>query len=446
MKHSYLIFILLLVAGAFLLVLPVAAQIGGDQGYFEISSTPSGASVYLDGSYEGTTPVTAAVYTTGTPEHTIRMILAGYQTWEETIPSSPSAGETIPIHADLVYIPVTQITTPIGGGKGYYAIYSVPSGAAVYFDNTYQGETPVTVEVSTTGTPGHTIRVTYPGYQDWVSSYPGNPSQGQTITVNAYLTPVTQYGSISVDSNPDRATAILDGGSSQLTPCTFNNVIAGSHTIQVSLAGYQPYSTTVSISAGKSTYVFASLTPSAPLTGSIYAVSLPQGASVYVDGQYYGPAPQIASGLTPGYHQVRLSLQGFQDWSGQVLVTAGTTTTVSQTLYATPTTSPTFTPGTGTLQVSSSPTGAQVFLDNVYVGITPITIPQVTAGSHTVLLKLSGYEDWQVTAQVASGQTTPVTATLVPATTTQPTQGPLPGVLALVALVAIAFVLWNRKK
>jgi hypothetical protein len=446
MKQSYLIFILLLVAGAFLLVLPVAAQIGGDQGYFEISSTPSGASVYLDGSYEGTTPVTAAVYITGVPEHTISITLAGYQTWEETIPMNPSAGETIPIHADLVYIPITQSPTPPGSGKGYYAIYSVPSGAAVYFDNAYQGETPVTVEVSTTGTPGHTIRVTYPGYQDWVSSYPGNPSEGQTINVNAYLTPVTQYGSISVDSNPDRATAILDGGSSQLTPCTFNNVIAGSHTVQVSLAGYQPYSTTASVGAGKSTYVFASLTPSAPSTGSIYAVSLPQGASVYVDGQYYGPAPQIASGLTPGYHQVRLSLQGFQDWAGQVLVTAGTTTTVSQTLYATPTTSPTFTPGTGTLQVSSSPTGAQVFLDNVYVGITPITVPQVTAGSHTVLLKLSQYEDWQVTAQVASGQTTPVTATLVPTTTTQPTQGPLPGILALVALGAVAFLLWNRKK
>jgi hypothetical protein len=279
-----------------------------------------------------------------------------------------------------------------------------------------------------------------------VSSYPGNPAEGQTITVNAYLTPVTVYGSISVDSNPDGATAILDGGSSQITPCTFNNVVAGSHTIQVSLSGYQPYSTTASVSGGKSTYVFASLTPSAPSTGSIYAVSTPQGASVYVDGVNYGPAPQIAAGLTPGYHQVRLSLQGFQDWTGQVLVSAGTTTTVSQTLYALPTSSPTFTPGTGTLQVSSSPSGAQLFLDNVYMGVTPITLTQVTAGSHTVLLKLSGYQDWQVTAQVAAGQTTPVTATLIPATTAQPTQGSLPGILALFALGAVALLFWNRNK
>jgi hypothetical protein len=444
MKHVRSIIIL--VVASLLLALPAAGQIGGDEGYFAISSTPSGASVVFDGSYRGTTPVTVSVYTTADPDHTLEITLSGYHPWEQSISENPGAGETIPIHADLVYIPVTQPTTLIGGGKGYYAIYSSPSGASVYFDNVYQGTSPVTVEVSSTGTPGHNIRVTYPGYQEWDTSYQGNPADGQTITVNAYLTPVTQYGSISVDSNPDRVTATLDGGSSQVTPCTFNNVLPGSHTIQLTQAGYQPYSTTVSVSAGKSTYVFGTLTPNAPSTGSIYATSLPQGASVYVDGRYYGPAPQLASGLSPGFHQVRLSLQGFQDWSGQVQVTAGATTTVSQTLLASPTTRPTVAPGTGTLQVSSSPAGAQVFLDNAYMGITPITLPGVSTGSHLVLLKLSGYADFEVAAQVAAGQTTPVSAILVPVTTPTPTQGSLPGVLALLALGVVSLLLWSRER
>ena len=444
MKNMRRIFILAL--AALFLALPAAAQIGGDQGYYQITSTPSGASVTLDGSYKGTTPVTVTVYTTGVPEHTLSMTLSGYYPYSQTIFDNPAAGETIPIHADLVFIPVTQPTTPpIGGGKGYYYISSVPSGASVHFDNIYQGTSPVTVEVSSTGTPGHVIRVTAPGYQEWDASYQGNPAEGQTITVNAYLTPVSQYGSISVDSNPERATAILDGGNSQLTPCTFNNVLPGSHTIQLSMAGYQPYSTTASVSAGKSTYVFGSLTAVAPSTGSIYATSLPQGASVYVDGRNYGPAPQLASGLSSGFHQVRLSLQGFQDWSGQVQVTAGGTTTVSQTLLATPTDRPTVAPGTGTLQVSSSPAGAQVFLDNVYMGISPLTLPGVSTGSHLILLKLPGYSDWEVSAQVAAGQTTPVTAILVPVTTPTPTQGSLPGVLAFVALGMVSLLLWSRK-
>jgi len=443
MKHMRNIFIL--AVASLLLVLPVAAQIGGGQGYFNIDSNPSGASVVFDESYKGTTPVTVTVYTTADPDHTIQLTLSGYQPWEQSISENPAVGETIFINADLVFIPVTQPTTLIGGGKGYYYITSVPSGASVYFDNIYQGTSPVTVEVSSTGTPGHVIRVTAPGYQEWDASYQGNPAEGQTITVNAYLTPVSQYGSISVDSNPERATAVLDGGSSQLTPCTFNNVLPGSHTIQLSMAGYQPYSTTASVSAGKSTYVFGSLTSVAPTTGSIYATSLPQGASVYVDGRYYGPAPQLASGLSPGFHQVRLSLQGFQDWNGQVQVTAGGTTTVSQTLLATPTDRPTVAPGTGTLQVSSSPAGAQVFLDNVYMGISPLTLPGVSTGSHLILLKLGGYSDWEVSAQVAAGQTTPVTAILVPVTSPTPTQGSLPGVLAFLALGMVSLLLWSRK-
>jgi hypothetical protein len=446
MKHLSSIFILTLFMAALLLILPAAAQIGGDQGYYAITSSPSGASVTFDGSYKGTTPVTVSVYTTGSIlEHTISMTLSGYYPYSDTIFGNPGPGETIPYHADLVYIPVTEPTTPIGGGKGYYSISSVPSGANVYFDNSYKGTTPVTVEVSTTGTPGHTVRVTLSGYQDWTTSLSGNPSEGQTIPVNAYLTPLSQYGSISVNSNPQGATAILDGGSSQRTPCTFNNVLTGSHNIQVSLSGYQLYSTTVSVSSGRTTSVYATLNQITPNTGTIYATSLPQGASVYVDGVYYGPTPQLASGLSPGYHQVRLSLQGFQDWTGQVLVTSGGTTTVSQTLSASPTTGPTFVPGTGTLDVSSSPVGAQVYLDNVYMGITPITLTQVSAGSHVVLLKLSGYADWEVTAQVAAGQTTPVSGLLAPVTT-QPTKGPLPGVLALVSLGAAALVLWIRKK
>jgi hypothetical protein len=443
MKHHRSAIPLILIA-ALVFALPAAAQIGGDQGYFSISSSPTGASVTFDGSFKGTTPVTVAVYTSSTPQHTVSLSLAGYQPWMQTINENPGAGETIPIHADLIFIPVTEPTTLIGGGKGYYAISSVPSGASVYFDNTFRGTTPLTVEVASTGTPGHTIRMTLPGYQDWDASYPGNPAEGQTIQVTAYLTPVTQYGSISVDSNPDRATAILDGGSSQLTPCTFSSVLPGVHTIQVSLSGYQPYSTTTSVSAGKSTYVFASLTALAPTTGTIYATSLPQGASVYVDGKYYGPAPQLATGLTPGFHEVRLALSGFEDWVGQVQVFAGQTTTVSQTLPASPTTRPTTAPGTGTLSVSSSPSGAQVFVDNAYMGITPISLSPISAGSHAVLLKLTGYADFEVTAQVSAGQTTPVSATLIPVTT-QPTQGPVPAPLALIALVTAALLLWLRK-
>jgi len=432
-----MILALLLVSCA--LVFSAAAEdgmIGGGTGYFEISSTPSGASVYFDGSYRGTSPVTVAVSSTGSPYHTIRVTKSGYEDYEQSYDGNPFEGETIHIYATL--------TPLIGGGKGYYSITSSPSGASVYFDDNYKGTTPVTVEVSTTGTPGHSVRLTLSGYQEWTNYYAGNPAEGQTVYVSASLTPVQSYGSITVTSSPSGATAFLDGASSQLTPCTFNNVVPGSHTIQVTRSGYAPWSTTTSVSAGRNTQVYASLSPVQPATGSIYVTSVPSGASVYVDGTYYGPSPQLASGLSPGYHQVRISLSGFQDWTGSVNVQSDVTTRISQTLSVGPT--PTPLPGTGSIAVHSTPAGAEVYLDNAYVGISPLTVPSVSPGSHVVLLTMPGYANWQATVQVQRDVIASVDATLSPAPTSAPTKTGLPAALAVlgIGILAVAYLARRR--
>lgn len=413
------------------------AMIGGGTGYFEITSVPSGASVYFDDTYRGTTPLTIPVSTTGTPTHSIRITKTGYMEWTTTHEGNPFEGETIHISATLMPMP--------GGGKGYYRITSSPSGAAVYFDGTYRGTTPLTVEVSTTGTPGHTVRLVLSGYQEWTSYQPGNPGEGETIVVNAYLQPVQTYGSITVTSSPSGATAVLDGAQSMVTPCTFHNVVPGTHTIQVTKSGYQAWSTTTTVEAGRNTQVFASLTPATQAPGSIYVTSVPAGAGVYVDGTYYGPSPQLASGLSPGYHQVRISLSGFQDWVGNVMVRSGETTRISQTLSVTPTPSPV--PGTGSLSVQSSPPGASVYIDNEYMGITPLVIHSVAPGTHTVLLTHAGYADWKANVQVQKDVQTPVDATLSPAApTATPTKSSLAAPLAVLALAACALAPATRKR
>lgn len=428
-----------LIAGFLILLLTgtglAAAQIGGGTGYFEITSDPSGASVYFDGSYRGTSPVTVSVSSTGTPSHTIRVTKSGYEDWYQDYDGNPFQGETVHIYASMTPI--------VGAGKGWYSISSYPSGATVYFDGSYRGTTPLTVEVSSTGTPGHTISLSLSGYQTWTQTYSGNPGDGQTIYVTANLQPVQNYGSITVNSVPSGATVTLDGSSSQITPATFYNVATGSHSLHVTLSGYQPWSRTVTVSAGQNTPVTASLTQVPPNTGSIYMVTTPQGASAYVDGVYYGITPALATGLAAGSHQVRLSLAGFQEWIGNVNVVGGSTTTVTQTLHvATPT--PTHAPGTGSIAVSSNPSGAQVFLDNVYAGITPLTISPVTAGSHSLLIKQPGYADWQATETVQSGRVTQVDATLSPAPTPTPAGTAIPGLLAILGLIALVLIAGRR--
>ena len=48
----------------------------------------------------------------------------------------------------------------------------------------------------------------------------------------------------------------------------------------------------------------------------------------------------------------------------------------------------------GTLQLESSPSGPQVYLDSQYQGSTPSTIANVEQGNHTLEFRFPGYESW----------------------------------------------------
>ncbi|MDG6256038.1 MAG: PEGA domain-containing protein [Methanomicrobiaceae archaeon] len=49
--------------------------------------------------------------------------------------------------------------------------------------------------------------------------------------------------------------------------------------------------------------------------------------------------------------------------------------------------------GYGSIDVSSSPWGAEVYVDGLYKGKTPVTVRNVPAGTHEVILSKSGYAD-----------------------------------------------------
>jgi len=57
----------------------------------------------------------------------------------------------------------------------------------------------------------------------------------------------------------------------------------------------------------------------------------------------------------------------------------------------------------GTLQLTSSPTGAEIYLDNQYRGTTPGTIAGVEPGSHSLEVRSKGYKSWKSVVTVSSG-------------------------------------------
>jgi len=69
-------------------------------------------------------------------------------------------------------------------------------------------------------------------------------------------------------------------------------------------------------------------------------------------------------------------------------------------------------PETGSLQIASRPSGAQVFVDDVRVGVTPMSLAEVSAGSHRVRMELPGFRRWATAVNVEGGARARVGASL----------------------------------
>jgi hypothetical protein len=69
------------------------------------------------------------------------------------------------------------------------------------------------------------------------------------------------------------------------------------------------------------------------------------------------------------------------------------------------------TSGTGVVNVSSNPAGADVLVDGDFVGNCPATL-KLSPGKHTVAVKFSGYSDWSRDITVQAGSNVQLTANL----------------------------------
>lgn len=74
---------------------------------------------------------------------------------------------------------------------------------------------------------------------------------------------------------------------------------------------------------------------------------------------------------------------------------------------------------TGSVSVSSSPSGAGIYLDGSYRGITPMKI-NIARGSYTITLKLAGYQDFSQTVRVNVREIAFVSSSLTSISTPKP--------------------------
>jgi hypothetical protein len=273
-------------------------------------------------------------------------------------------------------------------------------------------------------------------------------SPGSTVYFSGPYVAIPPTGSISVSSSPSGASIYIDGSYQGTSPKTLTGIPAGSHTITLKLTGYQDWSQNVNVVTGQTSEISV---PLDEIPGSISVSSSPTGASIYLDGTYKGNTSTTLTNIASGSHTITLKLTGYQDCSQRVNVIAGQKNDIFCPLAIA---EPPKVPETVSMDVSSSPSGASIYLDGSYQGITPKTLTDITAGSHNITLKLSGYKDWFQSFDLSAGKKLNITPLLLPV---QEEQTPLPPAqppqqfssiiyIAIIMAIGVLIIIWWRNK
>jgi hypothetical protein len=363
---------------------------------------------------------------------------------------------SILVVAAILLIGLLAGITPVAAQQSWFDVSSTPSGAWTCLDGWNCDNTPITFAV--TPSSYHRISVYMDGYEMW-SDYVGAGSDGTTTMVSANLVPTpASVGWLDIRSSG--ADIWIDGtyrgNGDQTTPLS-----PGSHTLLLQKAGYYDSTTPFTISGGQTTTLSPGMTPYSQSSGygDLQIQSDPSGAAVFVNDNYEGTTSSSSAlyvtQLKPGSYTVRLTMPDYQAYTETAAVRDGIIYDIHATMVP-------VTPGptpdtTGQINVGSTPTGANIYLDTTFRGITPLTLTNIPQGSHTITLKINGYQDWTSSVNVVAGSYTQVSGVLnpgqppgptvsAPQPTPQPTKSPIDLATIISAIGISGAVMLVRKR
>jgi len=136
--------------------------------------------------------------------------------------------------------------------------------------------------------------------------------------------------------------------------------------------------------------------PARPTAGTLTVNSTPIGARVLVNGSEIGRTPTSLAAVTPGEHNVRLRLEGYDDYETTAGVTAGRSTVIQATMIQ----------ALGSISVLVRPWGS-IYIDGRLEkrDIDVEHTVQLPAGTHTVVVTHPTLGRVTRTVEILPGQT-----------------------------------------
>jgi hypothetical protein len=363
----------------------------------------------------------------------------------------------------FVCLVVLLLLIPAGvSAKGNLFISSTPSGAAIYFDDTYIGPTPSNQSYNA---GLHTVMVRAPGYSDYTinvtvvnnstvvvdhvfqNSAPAlsgiSPNNGFNTST---LSPVTISGSgfstsgssvVLTKTGETNITATITSREPTQIICELPLIGKPTGTWNVFVINADGQSTTQNIifavNSQANTPTLTSITPASGQANttvsisSIVGTNFASAAKIRLRRSSYNDIAGTVSSVNAAGTVIAgtFNLNNQAPGGYQVCVYNDDTINIcglSFTIYSD------VTGINGSIDIKSSPAGGRVFFKNEYKGYSPIVLYNITPGIYTVSILRTGYSDYTESVKVTAANVSYVNAylALLPETTTVVTTTPTP--------------------
>ncbi len=176
------------------------------------------------------------------------------------------------------------------------------------------------------------------------------------------------------------ARVYVDNTEAGTTPVENFELMSGLKKIQIHAENYQVFQTEVDVNGcGElQTFNWALL----PAWSDITFSSFPPGANVKIDGKSIGNTP-LSKQLTAGIYTLEISADRHKTWKQRLVVKSNEPQELNGIRLK---------PADGRVMIKTKPAGANVIIDGIFVGQTPLTTDLSPSEDHVVQVSKAGFE------------------------------------------------------
>ncbi|MEM4298299.1 MAG: PEGA domain-containing protein, partial [Nitrososphaerota archaeon] len=266
-------------------------------GRVKIESDPPGATVWINDRQRGTTPLEISRFNAG--RYTLRITQSLY--YEQT--------DTFEIRPGGEFIRTYRLKPQFGK----VTLNSKPAGAEVTVDGVKWGKTPLTKDRVPSGE--HMVHLALQNYfdEELVIRLGDGEHFQRTFTMRP------RVGWLTVITDPPGASVTITEPKRPLgtTPLIDIPLDRGSYNLMMEREGYEPYETAIALTYGGRERIEAKLQRS---VGHLRVSTDPQGARIFLNGQYRGDSPIVLKDVPTGNYEIRLEKSGYDIFVGRVSV------------------------------------------------------------------------------------------------------------------------------